>query len=84
MIRLILVILAVITACIVTVFLFPFSRLVGLFNRRGQDIISLRFVQIAMKTAIFLCGARIEYVGLENLPEKGRSVVTYFQSPGIL
>lgn len=75
MIRLILVIIAVILFIIMTLFVFPFSRLVGLFSRRGQDIISLRFVQLAMRLAIFLCGAKIEYVGLENLPKKGEAVV---------
>ena len=75
MVRLILVIIAVIITIIETFFLFPVSRLVGLFNKRGQDLISLRFVQYKLKTAAFLSGAKTTYVGLENLPEKGEGVV---------
>lgn len=75
MIRLILVIIAVLITIIETLFVFPFSRLVGLFNRRGQDLISLRFVQYKLKVCRFLCGANLEYVGLEYLPKKGESVV---------
>lgn len=75
MIRLILVGLAAVFIAICTLFVFPISRLVGLFNRRGQDVISLRFVQFAMRLCKVLCGAKIEYIGLENLPPKGKSVV---------
>ena len=75
MVRLILVIIAVIITIIETLFVFPFSRLVGLFNRRGQDLISLRFVQYKLRTAAFLSGAKTEYVGLENLPQKDEGVV---------
>ena len=75
MIRLIIIVIAVIITVIETLFVFPFSRLVGLFSRRGQDLISLRFVQFAMLEARLISGAKIEYVGLENLPKKGEAVV---------
>ncbi len=69
------VIIAVIITIIETLLVYPFSRLVGLFNRRGQDLISLRFVQYKLRLCRFLCGAKVEYIGLEYLPKKGESVV---------
>lgn len=75
MFRLILIIIAFIITCILTLFVFPFSRLVGLFSRRGQDMISLRFVQFELRVAIFLSGAKIRYFGLEHLPKRGEGVV---------
>lgn len=75
MVRLILVIIAVLITTIETLIMFPLSRLVGLFRRRGQDLFCLRFVQYKMRTASFLSGAKIEYIGLEHLPKKGEGVV---------
>lgn len=75
MLRLILIIIAAIIVCILTIVVYPFSLLMGLFKRRWRDVIALRFVQLAMLTARVICGAKIEYVGLENLPKKGESVV---------
>lgn len=80
MFRLILVILAVIITSIETIFVYPFSRLAGLFKSRWRDMISLRFVQFAMKVATFLCGAKIEYFGLEYLPKKGDPGVVYISN----
>lgn len=75
MIRLFFVIIAVIITCVLTIFVYPFSRLMGLFKRRWQDVICLRFVQFEIKVGAFLSGAKTEYIGLEYLPKKGESVV---------
>ena len=75
MIRLILILICAILITIVTAFLFPFTRLVGLFNRSKRDMICLKFVQTALRITKFLAGAKVEYVGLENLPKKGEPVV---------
>lgn len=75
MIRLILVVIAMIITMIETVFVFPFTRLVGLFSKRKQDLLCLHFVQYKLRTAKFLSGAKVEYVGLENLPKLGETVV---------
>ncbi len=80
MIRLIIIVIAVIITVIETIFVFPFSRLVGLFSRRGQDLISLRFVQFAMLEARVISGAKIEYIGLEYLPKKGDDAVVYISN----
>ena len=75
MIRLILVIIAVIITIVLTLFVYPFSLLMGLFKRRWRDMIALRFVQFELRVARVLSGAKIEYIGLEYLPKKGESVV---------
>lgn len=75
MIRFILIIIAVIITCILTVFVYPFSLLAGLFRRRWRDLIALRFVQFELRVGRFLSGAKIEYHGLEYLPKKGEAVV---------
>ena len=38
-------------------------------------MISLRFVQAELRFGVFLSGAKIEYVGRENMPKKGEAVV---------
>lgn len=75
MFRFIIVIIVFILVCILTIFVYPFTRLLGLFNPRWRDISALRFVQGVLRFARFLAGAKIECVGLENLPKKGEAVV---------
>ena len=75
MIRLILIVICAIILVVVTAFLFPVTRLIGLFNRYKQDMICLHFVQWALWLTKTLAGAKVQYVGLENLPEDGEAVV---------
>lgn len=75
MIRLILIIIGAIVLTIVTAFLFPVTRLVGLFDKRRQDMICLWFVQKSLALTRFLAGAKVQYIGLEYLPEDGDAVV---------
>lgn len=71
----ILLILDIIFLIIATIIMYPLSRLIGLFDRHARDEFCLSFIKFAMKSFIFLSGAKIIYKGLENLPEKGRAVV---------
>ena len=75
MIRLILIVIGAIVLTIVTAFLFPITRLVGLFDKRKQDMICLWFVQKSLALTRFLAGAKVQYIGLEYLPEDGDAVV---------
>lgn len=75
MIRFILIIIMFIITCILTIFVYPFSLLAGLFKRRWRDMIALRFVQFELRIGRILSGAKLEYIGLEYLPKKGESVV---------
>ena len=75
MIRFILIVIGAIIVTILTAFLFPLSRVIGLFDRWKQDRFCLRFVQIVLKVVCFMAGAKIEYVGLEHLPAEGEAVV---------
>ncbi len=80
MFRLVLVIIAFIITCILTLVVYPVSRLAGLFKRRWRDMIALRFVQFELRVARVLSGAKLEYIGLEYLPGKGDDAVVYISN----
>lgn len=43
--------------------------IVGKFNRRARDIVSLRMVQAAFKAIIWTTGAKVTVIGEENVPQ---------------
>lgn len=75
MIGTILLIFDLLLLTIASVITFPLSRLIGLFDRHARDVFCLGFVKLAMKSFIFYAGAKVKYIGLENLPPKGKPVV---------
>jgi len=75
MIGLILFVLDVLLVCIISLIIYPLSLLIGLFDKKAKDIFSLRFVQFSLRTFMFAAGAKVRYIGLENLPRDGRAVV---------
>jgi 1-acyl-sn-glycerol-3-phosphate acyltransferase len=70
MIRLILCVLFVVVFLLCSIPLYLVVLLVGLFNRRARDVLSLRLVQWAFQVVGFLAGAKVTYVGEENIPKK--------------
>lgn len=75
MFRLILLAIVLILICIVSLIAFPVSLLIGLFSKKAKDYFSLRFIQVCMKSFLFVAGAKVKYIGLENLPQNGEAVV---------
>ena len=69
MIRLILCLLFVIIFLICSIPLYLIVLLIGVFNRRARDIMSLRLVQFAFKGVGVLAGAKVTYIGEENIPK---------------
>lgn len=69
MIRLILCLLFVIIFLICSIPLYLIVLLTGVFNRRARDIMSLRLVQFAFKVVGVLAGAKVTYIGEENIPK---------------
>lgn len=75
MIRLILFAFWAIIIAIATAFVYPVYRIVRKFNTRKGDWIALRFVQWGFRLACVASGTRVQYKGLEYLPEDGEPVV---------
>lgn len=75
MIRLILFAIIMILVCVISLIAYPLSLLIGLFSKKAKDKFSLKFVQVAMKCILFVCGAKVKYIGLENIPKDGEAVV---------
>ena len=69
MIRLILLILDLIIIAVASLFCYPLSRLIRLIDKDRGDMFSYRFAQLAMKSFLFYAGTKVEYKGLENIPE---------------
>lgn len=75
MIGTILLVIDLLLLAVASLITFPLSRLIGLFNKHAQDEFCLGFVKLAMRSFRFFSGAKVKYIGLENLPEKGEAVV---------
>jgi 1-acyl-sn-glycerol-3-phosphate acyltransferase len=75
MIRFILVALLLILYLIIGIPILLVEWIIGKFNPRLRDISSLRLVQGVFKIMLWITGADITYIGLENLPKKGESVL---------
>ena len=75
MIGLILMVIVLLLIGIVSLITYPLSLLIGLFNKRSKDYFSLRFIQVCMRCFLFVTGAKVKYIGLENLPKEGEAVV---------
>lgn len=69
MIRLILCVIFLIVFFICSIPLYLLVLLVGLFNRRARDIMALRIVQWAFSVVGVLAGAKVTYIGEENIPK---------------
>ena len=69
MIRIILCVIFVLVFFICSIPLYLIVLLVGLFNRRARDIMALRIVQWAFGVVGFLAGAKVTYIGEENIPK---------------
>ena len=75
MIRLILFVLALLLVAISSLIAFPISLLIGLFSKNNKDRFSLGYVKFALRLFLLCAGAKVQYIGLENLPKQGESVV---------
>ncbi len=70
MVRLILCLIFILLFFICSIPLYLLVLLVGLFNRYARDIMALRIVQWAFGVIGFLAGAKVTYIGEENIPKK--------------
>lgn len=76
MIRLILFILLILfVICIFSLIGYPICLLIGVFNKDKKDRFVLGYVKFVMRLMLFLAGAKVSYIGLENLSKDGESVV---------
>ena len=69
MIRFILVVLIVLLYLIVGIPILLIEWLIGKINPRARDISSLRMVQGIFKFILWVTGAKIDYIGHENVPK---------------
>ncbi len=69
MIRLILVVLFLIIFFIISLPLFLFELILGKFNKHAKDISSLRIVQFAFKSVLFLSGTKTTVIGYDKIPK---------------
>lgn len=69
MIRLVLCIVFIVIFFICSIPLYLLLLLIGLFHKRTKDIISLRIVQWAFGVVGFFAGAKVTYIGEENIPK---------------
>ena len=69
MIRLILVVLAVVIFLITMIPALFILWIIGKFNKRAKDIISLRMVQVIFRIALFFAGTKITVIGKERIPQ---------------
>lgn len=69
MIRIVLCAIFLIAFLICSIPIYPIILLVGLFNRRARDIMTLRIVQWAFGVVGVLAGAKVTYIGEENIPK---------------
>ena len=80
MIRLILVVLAVVIFLITMIPALFILWIIGKFNKRAKDIISLRMVQVIFRIALFFAGTKITVIGKERIPQDEPVLyVTYIQ-----
>ncbi len=75
MFRAIIMVLYMVIVGILSIVLIPFSYFLGIFSRKLRDNFSFRTVQRLMAGLKILCGVRITFKGLENLPAKDEAVV---------
>lgn len=54
---------------IISIPVFAVEWLIGKFNPHARDISSLRIVQAAFKTILFVCGIKTTVIGIENIPK---------------
>lgn len=69
MIRLLLCVTFILVFFICSIPLYLLVLFLGLFHRRTRDIMSLRIVQWAFGVIGFLAGAKVTYIGEENIPK---------------
>ena len=60
---------------VTTLIAYPLSLLLGLFKKESKDYFSLRYIQLCMRCLLIAAGAKVKYIGLENLPKNGEAVV---------
>lgn len=69
MIRFIIVCICVVGYLILSIPLLLIEWMVGKFNKRAQDISSLRIIQAVFKLVLKITGAKITVIGHENVPK---------------
>lgn len=69
MFRLFLLCIDLLLVGIISIIAYPFSILLGVFSKNSRENFTLGFVRVSMKSMLFLAGTKVEYIGLENIPE---------------
>ena len=75
MFRLILFGFGALIIALATIICYPLYRIIRKINTRKGDWFALHFVQTGFALFTFLCGIKVTYKGLENLPEDGQAVL---------
>ena len=80
MIRLIIVCILLIPFIIFAYPLLGIEWLIGKFNRRAQDVSSLRFVSFICRFALWLSGTKVTTIGKEKIPDEAALFVANHRS----
>ena len=75
MFRLILFGIGALIIALATIICYPLYRIIRKINRKKGDWFALHFVQTGFALFIFMCGVKVTYKGLENLPKDGEAVL---------
>lgn len=75
MFRTIIMVIYMIIVGVLSFVLIPLSYFLGLFSKSARDNFSFGTVKFFMGGLKVLCGAKVTYKGMENLPKKGEAVV---------
>ena len=82
MFRLILFGIGALIIALATIICYPLYRIIRKINRKKGDWFALHFVQTGFALFIFMCGVKVTYKGLENLPKDGEAVL--FELPRLV
>lgn len=69
MIRILLVLILVLIDFIISLPMFIIGYIVGLFSKRAKDVMWQVIVKIYLKVIGWMAGAKVNYIGLENIPK---------------
>lgn len=70
MIRFIIGCIFLVTALLLSYFIFPILWLVGKSNPKAKDYFSLRFIQCAFRVILWIAGTKVTVIGKENMPDE--------------
>ncbi len=74
MIRTILTVISLVLFCLLSLVIFAVGWLIGLFSKDVRDRLFFRSVQLYCRFLLLLSGARIQWIGLDKIPQDGPKV----------